>query len=376
MKPYYPIIIIGAGPAGSVAASAAVKSGVETLLIERDNYPGEHSMCGGMAAAAFEKSLSLPEHVIDRRIFHTVLTFSGRTRTFPGRRAAYISFQRSIFDRYLAEQARTNGAHLATSLKVVAVDPFFHSLLTRDLRTGEERKVAASIIIFADGPKTLAQTFFSIGYRPTERIIRSIFVELAGSWGDSQTMEFIVPAHEETTGYYWIFPKRDSISVGIGAQTLDIRTSLKDRLSDFITSRSDLSGRAIVKKGGGLIPYGLAEKLTHTGALVVGDAAGLVNPLTGGGIAYAVFSGNLAGFVAAEAIRTGKKDAIFLQRYERRLKYSPHYAWLQMMLILCAMIDNKEGDARIQSYARILKNYFLFFNHLRPLAETILHRSD
>jgi flavin-dependent dehydrogenase len=144
---------------------------------------------------------------------------------------------------------------------------------------------------------------------------------------------------------------------------------LAKRLSEFIEQRDDLRGRAIRRRGGGLVPSDMARDFVADGAMVVGDAAGLVNPMTGGGIAFALASGEIAGRVAAEAVKEGRTDHSRLEEYARRFRRTPHYWWFILMAWLRRRLDRKDPSVQPQAYARMLRRYLAFFHHLHSLVD-------
>ena len=163
------IVVIGAGPAGSVAARSVALTGLCPMLIEKDSFPGEGNACGGMASYSFRRRLRLDEDVVEQEIRRTILRIDGTRIEFSGGRPTYISFQRDVFDTFLANRAVQAGAELFTSTRVLGVDPASRCIALKDKLTGREREVFAKIIIFADGPRTLARDVFGIGHRPTGR---------------------------------------------------------------------------------------------------------------------------------------------------------------------------------------------------------------
>ncbi|MCK4816986.1 NAD(P)/FAD-dependent oxidoreductase, partial [bacterium] len=203
------IVIIGAGPAGSTAARQAALMGLCPMLIEKDNSPGARNACGGMAAYCFRNRLQLSYEVVEREIRRTILFIDGDQIEFGGSRPTYISFQRAFFDKFLAKQAVQAGAELFTSIRVISVDPTSRRIVLKESLTGREREMLAQIIIFADGPKTLARDAFGIGHRPGPRTRHAMYWELNGPYGNGETMEIIVDTSAQTTGYFWVFPKRD-----------------------------------------------------------------------------------------------------------------------------------------------------------------------
>ncbi|MFC1867050.1 NAD(P)/FAD-dependent oxidoreductase [Thermodesulfobacteriota bacterium] len=243
---HHDIVVIGAGPAGSAAAYEAARMGLSPLLIEKDNFPGAMNACGGMAAYAFRDRLQLSDDVVEQEIRRTILRIDGSRAEFFSGSPIYISFRRSVFDSFLANRAVKAGAELITSARVTRIDPHKHHITFKDLKTGLDREVMAQIIIFADGPKTLARKAFGIGHLPGPRTRHALFWELEGSFSDVETMEIIVDKSSQTTGYFWIFPKRDLVQVGVGAPCRNGGAPLKERLAEFVNGRAELCGREVL----------------------------------------------------------------------------------------------------------------------------------
>jgi len=365
------IVIIGAGPGGSSAARAAALAGVRPLLVERDDAPGATNACGGFAGYAFRRKLELPDEVVERVLTRTVLAVDGTRHVYGGRRPHYISFRRLHFDTYLAQRAVAAGAELATSTRAAVLDPAARRLRLKDLRTGAEREVEADVLIFADGPTTLAADAYGIGHRPGPRTRSAIFVELEGAWGDGETSEIVLNT-AYTKSYFWLFPKRDCVWVGVGGTLTGGPSPLHARLAEFIEQRDDLRGRPVRHRGAGLVPADVSRELAAGGAMVVGDAGGLVNPLTGGGIAFALVSGAIAGRVAAEAVQAGRTDRAFLRRYPRQFHRTPHHLWLTAMGWWRRRLERRPPAEQPKAYGRMLRQYLSFFHHAHVLADWVL----
>ncbi len=368
------IVIIGAGPAGAAAAHAAARAGIAPLLIERDATPGARSACGGVAASVFCDRLELTDAVIEREVRRTILRIDGRAFEFARSRPTYISFQRAAFDAFLADRAVEAGAELLTTTRVAAVDPAGRRLTLRDVATGREREVAAQVVIFADGPRTLAADALGIGHRPGPRTRRGMYWDLEGAIADGETIEMNVDTSARGTGYVWVFPKRDHVQIGTGGPFGVDPTSLRDRLAAFVEGRADLRDLPVRRRHAGLVPAQHARRFAADGAMVVGDAAGLVNPITGGGIALALRSGEIAGRVAAEAVRAGQTDRRGLRAYPRRFRRTPHYRWLTLMARWRRRIDRRNPSEQAAIYARTLKRYFTVFHRLGFLVDLLLNR--
>ena len=366
------IVVIGAGPAGSVTAREAALRGTSPLLIEQDRLPGAGNACGGVTAYAFCNRLQLSPDIVECRIRRTIFRIDATTTKFEANRPCFISFRRACFDAFLAQRAVEAGAELLTGTRVTHVDSTSRRVRLRDRKTGREREVAADIIIFADGPRTLAWNAFGIGHRPGPRTRHGLYVELEHPYSDSETMEITVDTSAPSPGYFWIFPKRDSVQVGVGAARHVNMLSLQSRLARFIEGRADLCRRRIIGRNAGIAPGELSRNLVTDGATVVGDAAGLVSAVGGGGLSFALLSGRIAGRVAAAAAKRHRTDRRMLQRYARRLRHTPQYVWLRAMARWRQSLDGRRQEERPAAYAATLKSYFGFLYLMRPPLNLLL----
>jgi digeranylgeranylglycerophospholipid reductase len=366
------LVIVGAGPAGSVAAREAALAGRAPLLVERAAAPGQGNACGGLLADAFRRKLDLPDEVVEHSIRRTVLRVDGEVTLFEGRRPRYITTRRALLDAHLARRAEAAGAELLTSTRARVVDPSRGLLRLRRTTDGHEREVAAGLLIFADGPRTAAAGALGIGHRPRRRTWYAVVHELEGRFGDGETIEMLMDTGEGTPGYGWLFPNRDRSNVGAGGPRFGSALSWRQRLERMLEARADMRGRRVLSRNAGMIPVQRARRLVTDGALVVGDAGGLVNPFTGGGLAFAILSGEIAGRVAARALDAGRADRAALQPYAARLRRTPQYTWMVLMDRLMALVEARPPALQAPLYAALLRRYLALFNSAQRVIERIL----
>ena len=296
------VVVVGLGPAGSSAAARAASAGLKVIALERKPRPGVPVQCAEFVPAMLDQACSGLDAITSQRI-KGMLTFVEETgpdlaRNFDGR-----MIDRAAFDSGLAARASEAGAECRYGMGVrnIAVDG------TVSLADGS--RLGPRILIGADGPRSIAG--HGIGH------VNKAFVEsrqITVRLHDHGPSTEIFLGADMPGGYAWMFPKGEVANLGVGVAPSE-RRRLKPLL-DALHARLIAEGRVgpeILSSTGGAIPVGgmvgLHARLAEVAVLLAGDAAGLANPVTGAGIAAAVYSGTLAGEAAA-AWLGGAEDAL------------------------------------------------------------------
>jgi geranylgeranyl reductase family protein len=326
------VAIVGAGPAGSVAAHRLAAAGVEIALLERATFPRDKACGDGVSAhgLAVLARTGLGEWAAQ-------FAAPGVLRlTSPDGQALDIrpepddghcygrTIPRRLLDARLAQAAVDAGAHLLEGARV-------HSVAQMDghaLRVvADGLAVDAQLVILADGSNASMTRRMGLVQRPPELIaIRQYF---AGDAGPTERLEI----HFErwiAPGYTWVFPVSEGhVNVGTGTFARRIHedgVALRDILGRFTADPAATEGRLaraepIGPVQGHPLRTRLGDTRTHAErALVAGDAAGLVSPLSGEGIAQAMESGELAAAHALRALAAGDFSAQALAPYSQALQ--------------------------------------------------------
>lgn len=369
----YQVAVIGAGPMGSFAAERLARAGLRVLLLEKDAVPGASTVCGGGMHIEVPRYASLPDDVIERQLRACRLVVSGKTREWRFANTQYVTIKRSELDRYLAERAVKAGASLRTSALVKEVRPSERIVRYEDTGTGQLREAVAEVFIFADGPNSLA--FRTIPGLKQARAVRWVGVEydLATRPGEFDALEIVLDRRRLPFGYYWAFPKSDHVNVGLIRWAVSDGPPLRGLLDEFVDSRDDLRGRTVLRKLGGVIPAVTVSRFQWENCLVIGDAAGMLNPLTGGGYICGFLSAKLAAQTCVEAFASGRLAPERLKRYGGRVRRTHHF-WvvrgLSLMLEGMAVLDRRFRwplyPAVFDAYFRLM--HFLLLRVARPLS--------
>jgi len=294
----YDAVVVGGGPAGSTCARVLAQRGARVLLLEKRRFP-RPKLCGGCLSERI--SPYLPEgwrRLVLNEIRGGVLSLGEEfVEKEAGERIANI-VDREGFDLFLLKEARRAGAEVREGVELTG---FEGEGPLRVLTT--EGEVRTDFLVGADGFHSRVRKLLGCG---RGRYFRS--VEL---WTDFPLDgKVIVEIGVVSRGYLWIFPKGERASVGLAtAGPENPLRVLKERLRSH-----PLLGRVEVKGAKGwMIPFVLREEELELGrgrVLLVGDAGGLVDPLLGEGVFYAVRSGILAGELLSEGDPEGYRRAV------------------------------------------------------------------
>lgn len=293
--------VIGAGPAGCAAALAAAQAGHSVVLLEQARLPRYKTCGGGVLARAFDLLPPGAAGIVERSFESVALNFLGTGMNFVATRPAPMVHMtmRSELDYFLARQAQNAGVQLVDSCAVNGL-----SLKADRVEIFSARgRYITKFVIAADGVHSRIAR--AAGWPDLPVLAPALEHELWLSPEDfarfGQRPRFDFNGIE--AGYAWVFPKRAHLSVGIMSTRRvcpDLTAKLAAYLRNIGIARSER-----VERHGYLIP--LAPRpgpLARGRVLLVGDAAGLADPVTAEGIFHALLSGQLA----AAALTQGRGE--------------------------------------------------------------------
>jgi electron transfer flavoprotein-quinone oxidoreductase len=347
-------IVVGAGPAGITAARDMAAAGLSVVVLERGKYPGAKNVWGGILyrepteamVPGFESEAPLERPIIEQR--YLLLTEDAMMgATYRSQRMATppynaYSVLRSPFDRWYATKAEEAGAEVYPEFTVV--DLLWGNGAVVGVTTGDpEGELLARCVVIADGANSLLAQKIGL-HREWEPIEQALVAkELIALPADVIEARFALPEGlgtaleifgESTSGllgYGFIYTNQESLSVGTGALLHDlIETGINvndmlDRFKAHPAIAPLLAGGETLEYSAHLIPEGGYNRLPQVyadGAVVVGDAAQLVNPLNREGANLAMLSGQLAARAIIEAKAADDFSAMALSRYRELLDES------------------------------------------------------
>ena len=312
------MLVVGAGPAGSATAIHLARAGAKVLLAEKARFPRDKPCGGGLTGRAL-RVLPCPvdpvvEHVVDR--FELRLRYGPR---FERARAEpmILMTQRRRLDAYLAEQAAAAGADLRDGSRVeglaAAADGVEASVNGSHVR--------ADVLVGADGANGIVAKAVGLG----SELVRGVALEGNVAWGVLDRERYrgkaVVELGVVPGGYGWVFPKGDHANLGVGGWGTE-GPRLRAHLERLAAAHAVPIDALSHVKGHRLPMRPLGSSPAAGRVLLVGDAAGLVDPLSGDGMYEAFVSAQLA----AEAIVAGRLDD-YAARLAERLDHHAAASW-------------------------------------------------
>jgi digeranylgeranylglycerophospholipid reductase len=283
------VLVVGLGPAGAAAATAAAKAGARVLAVERRQSLGGVANCPefipiplGLHARA--------DHVVIQTIVgaHNHLNDGTHAdRLLPG-----CVVNRDAFDRALVDFSRAAGAELRHDVVLAGLDAD-HSEATLN-QGGHSRKVHYRALVAADGHASMVARL--LGLPPLKKMYTRRY-RVALHWPQDAVDIWISPRYPG--GYGWLIPAGRDAVLGTGMEELFALQALDD-LHRQLAGAGQVGNRILGQSAGAVPVEGLRERLALGNILFAGDAGGLAHPLTGAGIHPAVVSGEAAGRAAAE----------------------------------------------------------------------------
>lgn len=324
------VLVVGAGPAGAVAAWQAKQAApeLEVVLLERDRAVGSPVRCAEGVGDAGLREFASPDGAdwAARKITRVIFLAPDDTEVKVAERDVGWVLDRTRFDAHLAAQAAAAGAAVLVGTEATgmtrAADGRWH---VRVKQRGLEEIYRARIVIAADGVEAMVGRWAGIDTRVPARDMESCAqYVLQGIDCDPDAIYLQFGERIAPGGYAWIFPRgigAANVGLGLVALKADGRNA-REYLDAWVAKRYPTAARTAFTVGG-VIVHTTIKRTYADGVLVAGDAAHMINPLSGGGIVNAMKAGRLAGCTAAAAIREGDTS-------ERRLA-TYHKAWMDLL---------------------------------------------
>jgi geranylgeranyl reductase family protein len=290
------VLVVGAGPAGSAAAYRLADAGASVLLVDRARFPRDKACGGGLTMRAVRELPCDVSPVVEERVSSVEFRVGHRAAVKDAGEPLILMTQRRRLDLHLAEQAAARGADFRDGVKIASLDDIQadFTLVAAGANGGLARELAPGV--------EYGVAFEGNAPYPHERYRGRAVLEFGA-----------VPG-----GYGWVFAKGDHVNVGVGGWESE-GPRLRAHLARLCAEHGIEAESLTAVRGHRLPMRRTLAGLASGRVAAIGDAAGLVDPLTGDGMYEALLSARLA----AEAVLAGD-----LADYPRRLAehHAPHLA--------------------------------------------------
>ncbi|MCW4050379.1 MAG: NAD(P)/FAD-dependent oxidoreductase [Candidatus Bathyarchaeota archaeon] len=319
----YDIVVVGAGPSGSMAAKIAAQHGAKVALLEEHATPGTPVNCAeALSINAIKLTGLKPEPPIMAQKINTIRLYAPDRSTIDltGPELNGCNLNRDVFDRLLAENAEKAGADLHVKTKSLGVIKENGAVVgVKAIKDGESVEFRAKIVIGADGHSSITRRTAGLGRYFNDIGVCAQYTVIDLELEDPTVNEIYIGSTYTPGAYVWVFPKSSTeANVGLGIRNVKDKSAIQ-QLDEFIAKEPRFKDKPKTRKTGGICPAtGPLENVVDNGLMLIGDAAGQLLPLTGAGVHTSIQSGMIAGEVAARAVQENNVSATRLAEYSDR----------------------------------------------------------
>ncbi len=322
----FDVVVVGGGPAGSSAAHMAAKNGCTVALIEKEKEIAETVRTSGVTWISDIKKFGIPEEC-----YNPIKKFSfcspKNSVKISGEiaKAAVLDVRKTY--RFLANRAKTSGSELFTSTNVTEVLKDDTGKCTGVIAKSDGKQIQFNSKVVIDASGFVSVIAKELGYvTQWKKFGAGAEFEVKTEKLEHDNWWLMVGQEYSPAGYAWIFPtSKDTARIGVGIGKPDSDVDPTVRLNELLEKKlgpiKDLGNIEKIEFHYGLIPNdGVSRKTVYDNLILVGDSAGQANPLVLEGIRYAIRFGEVAGQVAADAIKNGDTTEMSLSPYEKEWK--------------------------------------------------------
>jgi len=331
MKNKYDVLVIGGGPAGALAAKTAVEKGLSACIIEKRQAIGAPVRCAeGIGKEALLEFIEPdPRWISAEMTGATIVAPDGfvmkLSSQMAGSKVGYV-LDRKFFDRELVWKAAEAGADVTVKSRACA--PIIEDGVVKGAKIdsgGKITSVRSHVVIAADGVESKFSKWCGIDTTvPVREIMSSVQYVMTDIDIDPGATVFYLGNEVAPEGYLWVFPKGKrsaNVGIGISGRKSGDGHRAKDYLDKFV-KKTFPHGKMIEFIPGGVSVCRPLDCTVAEGLIIAGDAARVVDPLTGGGIYNAMYTGRLAAETAADCIGRGDVSKKALMAYDRTWRSS------------------------------------------------------
>lgn len=306
----YDVVVIGAGPAGVAAAHNLINEKISCVLIDKQKFPKNKLCAGGITYKTFDlmKKLKLEsEFNMENAILSEGASLYLEYEHIADIKTKGLTYlvDRFEFDNYLVDEYKKKGGELLEGSRVCEIDD-----KNKIITLSNNEKIHFKYIIGADGAAGFTKSLVDKNYTPNGFCLQ-VEVDRKSYNYESNNMSLyygVIPQ-----GYGWIFPKKNTLTVGFGGD-YDKKLNYHEEFANFLHKLGIDYDKSEFK--GAFLPFGeyISNPINKDKSiLLVGDAAGLVDPITGEGIYFAMLSGIKASDVIIKVLR--ENNHAYIDKY-------------------------------------------------------------
>jgi digeranylgeranylglycerophospholipid reductase len=331
MKSEYDVLVVGGGPGGAMAAKAVAEAGLSVCLIEKRPAIGTPVRCAeGVGEELLAEFIDPDPRWIAAKIdgARIVAPDGGELNLTPdmaGNEVGYV-LDRKIFDRDLVWKAAGAGADVfvkARATDAIVEDGFVKGAVVE--YPGGRKEVRAKVTIAADGVESKFARWCGMNTTvPLAELETCAQYLMTDIDIDPATTVFYLGNEVAPEGYVWVFPKgerRANVGIGISGKKSGDGHRARDYLDRFVRQHFP-DGKTVELIVGGVSVCKPLDCTVADGLMIIGDAARLSDPITGGGIYNAMYTGDLAGKIATDCIKKDDVGREALMTYDRTWRAS------------------------------------------------------
>ncbi len=328
---HFDVIIVGGGPAGSAASFTLANSGISVCVVDRYTFPRD-KLCGGLltlrSKKIFDEIFGISWDPVIDMVSRGVRFYykSNLLNSVEDYKDLYFT-TRYNFDNYLLRQSEKAGTNLFLGNAVKSIN-----IKDNSIALGNGTLLTYDYLIGADGVNSIvARTLFGKSFdKSTIAYALEIEIPINDKYKriDDPEIYFGVVRW----GYGWVFPKKDTLTTGIGGLH-EKNEDIKKEFLDFLKMRFGEVPEVKIK--GNYLPFGnYREQPGGNNILLCGDAAGLVDPITGEGIAFAMQSGHFAALSIIDVLKKNTSMTVLDLYIEKYKLYMEFYAGNSINLVV------------------------------------------
>lgn len=322
MNEFYDVVVVGGGPAGSTAARVAAQNGAKVLMLEKDREVGIPVRCGeAIGEIGLNRVLEPRPEWIANKIEAVRLVAPDGTFVKISHDDIGFILDRKRFDYDLAMMAAQQGVKIVTKAYVYGLLKENETVKgVQVIHLGNRHQVNAKIVIGADGVESRVGRWAGLKTHVRLKDMETcVQMTVANLKLDRKYCDFYFSNQLAPGGYLWVFPKNEhlaNIGLGISGEYAAHKSPL-EYLKEFIEKK--FRDAAILTTVAGGVPCApFMEKIVSNGLILIGDAAHQANPLTGGGIVQSIIAAEIAGEVAATAVKENDTSENRLLEYAKK----------------------------------------------------------